>query len=190
VSPPADAASRPAIPGGRYVLFAGRLSVEKGVRLLPALAMRIAPVPLVVVGEGPLRTWLERQVSSLPNLRLLGYRADAELKALRVNAAVVVVPSLFYEHFCYAVAEALLDARPVVAARIGAIPELVEHEGTGLLAPPGDAHALAEAVGRALDDPRAPRWGEAGRARVLEAGAAALHAERLTAIYREAMAGR
>ncbi len=189
-SPAADAVGHPALPDGRYVLFAGRLSVEKGVRLLPALAMRIAPVPLVVVGEGPLRAWLDQQVTSLPNLRLPGYRADAELASLRANAAVVVVPSLFYEHFCYAAAEALLDARPVVAARIGAIPELVEHEVTGLLAPPGDAHALAEAVARALEDPRAARWGEAGRARVLEAGAPALHVGGLTAIYREAMERR
>ena len=176
--------------GERYVLFAGRLSVEKGVRLLPALAMRIAPVPLVVVGEGPLRGWLGAQVPSLPNLRLLGYRPDAELASLRARAAVVVVPSLFYEHFCYAAAEALLDARPVVAARIGAIPELVVHEATGLLAPPGDAHALAEAVARALQDPQAADWAEAGRARVLEAGAPARHVEGLTAIYREAIAGR
>jgi glycosyltransferase involved in cell wall biosynthesis len=186
----ADAASQLAVPGGRYVLFAGRLSVEKGVRLLPALAMRIAPVPLVVVGEGPLRAWLDSQVTSLPNLRLPGYRADAELAALRANAAVVVVPSLFYEHFCYTAAEALLDVRPVVAARIGAIPELVEHEVTGLLVPPGDAHALAEAVVRALEDPHAARWAETGRARVLEAGAPALHVDGLTAIYREAMERR
>jgi glycosyltransferase involved in cell wall biosynthesis len=188
--PAADVASQLAISGGRYVLFAGRLSVEKGVRLLPALAMRIAPVPLVVVGEGPLRAWLDPQVASLPNLRLPGYRADAELAALRANAAVVVVPSLFYEHFCYTAAETLLDARPVVAARIGAIPELVEHEVTGLLVPPGDARALAEAVVRALEDLHAARWAEAGRARVLEGGAPALHVERLTAIYREAMAGK
>ena len=186
-SPAAAAANHPASPGGRYVLFAGRLSVEKGVRLLPALAMRIAPVPLVVVGEGPLRVWLDPQVASLPNLHLTGYRADAELAALRANAAVVVVPSLFYEHFCYTVAEALLDARPVVASRIGAIPELVDHEVTGLLAPPGDAHALAEAVGRALEDPQAQRWGAVGRARVLEVGASSLHVEGLTAIYHEAM---
>ena len=179
-----------AAPEGRYVLFAGRLSVEKGVRLLPALAMRIAPVPLVVVGEGPLRAWLDPQVTSLPNLRLLGYRADAELAALRALASVVVVPSLFYEHYCYAAAEALLDARPVVAARIGAIPELVEHEVTGLLVPPGDAHALAEAVARALEDPRAARWAETGRERLLQAGAPALHVEGLTAIYREALAAR
>ena len=177
-------------PGGRTVLFAGRLSVEKGVRLLPALAMRIAPVPLVVVGEGPLRAWLDQQVASLPNLRLLGYRPDDELAALRARASVVVVPSLFYEHFCYAAAEALLDARPVVAARIGAIPELVEHEVTGLLVPPGDAHALSEAVTRALEDPQAARWAETGRARLLEAGAPARHVAGLLAIYQEAMAQR
>lgn len=182
--------SPPPAPGGRTVLFAGRLSVEKGVRLLPALAMRIAPVPLVVAGEGPLRAWLDSQVASLPNLRLLGYRPDAELAALRAQASVVVVPSLFYEHFCYTAAEALLDARPVVAARIGAIPELVEHEATGLLVPPGDAHALAEAVARALADPQAARWAETGRARLLEAGAPTRHVEGLIAVYREAIAGR
>ncbi len=108
--------------------------------------MRIAPVPLVVVGEGRCVPGSTRRSRPLPNLRLLGYRADAELASLARHAAVVVVPSLFYEHFCYAAAEALLDARPVVAARIGAIPELVEHEVTGLLVPPGDAHALSEAV--------------------------------------------
>jgi glycosyltransferase involved in cell wall biosynthesis len=186
----AVAADAAPAPDPAYVLFAGRLSVEKGVRLLPALAMRIAPVPLVVVGEGPLRAWLAAQVGSLPNLRLLGYRPDAELAALRANAAVVVVPSLFYEHFCYAAAEALLDARPVVAARIGAIPELVEHEVTGLLVPPGDAHALSEAVVRALEDPSATRWAETGRTRLLEAGAPARHTGSLTAIYREAMERR
>ena len=183
----AAGASAPAATG-RFVLFAGRLALEKGVRLLPALAMRLAPVPLVVAGAGPLGAWLARQTASLPNLRLLGHLPDGELAGLRARAAAVVVPSLFYEHFCYAAAEALLEARPVVAARIGAIPELVEHERTGLLAPPGDAHALAEALRRALDDPLAPRWAEAGRRHVLEAGAPSRHLEGLLEVYREAMA--
>ncbi|MBI5709531.1 MAG: glycosyltransferase [Candidatus Eisenbacteria bacterium] len=176
------------VPRETCALFAGRLSVEKGVRLLPAIAMRLAPVPLLVAGDGPLGSWLEEQARSQPNLRPLGRVDDAELAALRAGAGVVVVPSLFYEHFCYAAAEALLDGRPVAAARIGAIPELVEHEVTGLLAPPGDAHALAEAAQRALSDPDATRWGAAGRARVEEAGAPAKHVAGLLAIYREAMA--
>ncbi|HVP14156.1 MAG TPA: glycosyltransferase family 4 protein [Terriglobales bacterium] len=184
---PRTATGEPIEPATPYVLYAGRLSTEKGVRLLPALAMRLAPVPLVVVGEGPLGEWLASQIASLPNLKVLGYRPEASLTALRRGAAVVVVPSLFYEHFCYAAAEALLESRPVVASRIGAIPEIVEHERTGLLAPPGDPHALAEAVKRALEDPEAARWAEAGRARVLDLGAPGRHIERLIAIYREAM---
>lgn len=174
---------------GRYVLFAGRLSLEKGVRLLPALAARIAPVPLVVAGGGPLEGWLAEAAALAPNLRPLGHRDAAEVRALVQGAAVVIVPSLFYETYCYAAAEALLDGRPVVASRIGAIPELVEHEVTGLLVPPGEPAALAAAVSRALADPAAPRWAEAGRARVLASGDPARHVEALTAVYREAMAG-
>jgi glycosyltransferase involved in cell wall biosynthesis len=190
-APAVGAGGAPAVEAGeRYVLFTGRLSVEKGVRLLPALALRIAPVPLMVVGTGPLGAWLASQASSLPGLRLLGWRTDAEVAALRAGAAVVVVPSLFYEHFCYTAAEALLDGRPVVAARIGAIPELVEHEETGLLVPPDDAHALAEGVQRALVERQAERWAEAGRARVLELGEPARHLAGLLAVYREAMGER
>lgn len=184
----APAAARPAAaPEGSFVLFSGRLSLEKGVRLLPALAMRLAPTPVVVAGDGPMRGWLEQQTASLPSLKLLGHVDDATLAGLRAAAAVVVVPSLFYEHFCYAVAEALLDARPVVAARIGAIPELIEHQVTGLLVPPGDGHALAEAVQHALSDPFAASWGEAGRTRVASLGEPRRHLESLLGIYRDAM---
>jgi glycosyltransferase involved in cell wall biosynthesis len=182
------AVARPETP---YAFIAGRLSVEKGVRLLPALAMRLAPTPLLVAGDGPLRAWLESQMAALPNLRVLGHRPDAELAALRAGAAVVLVPSLFYEHFCYAAAEAMLDGRAVVASRIGAIPELVEHDVTGLLAAPGDAAALAEAALRLLQDPAwAAELGAAGRARVLAVGDPARHVAALLEIYREAVQAR
>jgi glycosyltransferase involved in cell wall biosynthesis len=179
-----------AVPREPYVFYAGRLSVEKGVRLLPALAMRIAPVPVLVAGEGPLREWLARAAGSQPNLRVLGHVPDAGLDALRAAAAVVVVPSLFFEHYCYAAAEALADGRPVVASSIGAIPELVEHGVTGLLVPPGDAHALAEAVRRALADPAARSWGENGRARVAATAAPARHLDGLLAVYHEVAGAR
>jgi glycosyltransferase involved in cell wall biosynthesis len=156
----------PALPAGPYVLYAGRLSVEKGVRLLPAIALRLSPAPLVVAGEGPLGAWLDEQRAGLPNLHRVGHLDRDALGAVVARAAVALVPSLSYETFCYAAAEALLAARPVVASRIGAIPELVEHETTGLLATAGDAHALAEACARALSDPDAPKWAAAGRAHV------------------------
>jgi glycosyltransferase involved in cell wall biosynthesis len=183
VEPPGAVETPPGVPE-RHVLFAGRLSVEKGVRLLPQIAARIAPVPLLVAGEGPLGPWLDAQ--RLDNVRRLGHVTDAQLAGLRATAAVVIAPSLFVEHFGYSVAEALLDARAVVASRIGALPELVEHEVTGLLAEPGDAPGFAEQVRRALDDPAAPRWGEAGRERVRRVGDRAAHVAGLTAIYEEA----
>jgi glycosyltransferase involved in cell wall biosynthesis len=187
VQPPPAPPPAPAAAAAPHVLYAGRLSVEKGVRLLPALAARLRPTPLRVVGEGPLAEWLDR--AGVPNLERLGRLDDAALAAQRA-AAVVVVPSLFVEHFGYALAEALLDARPVVASRIGALPELVEHEVTGLLAPPGDAEALADAVRRALADPAARGWGEAGRERVRAIGDPSRHLEGLLAVYREAVAAR
>jgi glycosyltransferase involved in cell wall biosynthesis len=163
--PPQDPPTMPAPP---YVLYAGRLSLEKGVRLLPAVALRLLPTTLMVAGDGPLAGWLATQARSLHNLKLAG-RLDAEPLARAIaGAAVALVPSLSYETFCFAAAEALMAGRPVVASRIGAIPELVEHEVTGLLASPGDASATADATLRALRDPAAPGWAAEGRRRVLE----------------------
>lgn len=186
VEPPRGGAAPPPGTPERYAFFAGRLSAEKGVRLLPGIAAAIAPVPLVVAGEGPLGAWLHEQ--GLANVRLVGHLPDAALAGLRARASVVVAPSLFVEHFGYSVAEALLDARPVVAARIGALPELVEHEVSGLLAAPGDGAALASAVKRALDDPAAAAWGEAGRERVRRVGDPRQHLGGLLAVYAEAIA--
>jgi glycosyltransferase involved in cell wall biosynthesis len=189
-APAAATTGVPELPG-RFALYAGRLSEEKGVRLLPALALGLAPTPLLVAGGGPLAAWLAEQAARAgTGLRLLGHLEPDALASVRRRAAAVVVPSLFPETFGYAVAEAQLDACVAVASRIGALTELVEHEVTGLLVPPGDAAALLEATRRALDDAaRARRWGEAAQARAREAFDPAVHTRGLTAIYEEAMRG-
>jgi glycosyltransferase involved in cell wall biosynthesis len=74
-----------------------------------------------------------------------------------------------------------------VASRIGALTELVTHEVTGLLVPPGDAAALAGATKRALSDPAARGWGEAAQARARSAFAPAAHVQGLVGLYEEAM---
>ena len=185
VEPSAATNARPASP---YVLYSGRLSVEKGVTLLPEIARAIAPTPLIVAGEGPLAPMLARAATSdATNLRAVGHLEDSALADYRRGAAAVIVPSLFYEHFCYAAAEALLDERPVVAARIGAIPELIEHEVTGQIAAPGDTRAFALALRRALDDAAALRWAKAGAERVRRHADPARHLKGLMAIYHEAL---
>jgi len=188
VEAPAPATSgAPALPE-RFVLYAGRLSEEKGVRLLPALARGIAPTPLVVAGGGPLADWLAGEAGA--GVRLLGHLDTRSLAGMRQRAAAVVVPSLFPETFGYAVAEAQLDGRAVVASRIGALVELIEHEVTGQLVPPGDAAALITAVRRTLAEPeRARDWGEAARTRAREAFDPATHTRGLLAVYEEAVRG-
>src|SRR5262249_748050 len=108
-----ERASAGAAPAGlpeRFVLYAGRLSDEKGVRLLPALARALAPTPLVVAGGGPLAAWLGGHTGG-GDVRALGHLDPSALAAVRSRAAGVVVPSLFPETFGYAVAEAQLDGR-------------------------------------------------------------------------------
>ena len=172
----------------RFALYVGRLSEEKGVRLLPALARGIAPTPLVVIGGGPLAGWLAEHAE--PGLRALGHVDARVLEHARAHAAVVVVPSLFPEMFGYSVAEAQLDGRAVIASRIGALTELVEHDVTGLLVAPGDGGGLVAATQRALVEPeRARAWGETARARAVTALAPETHVRGLVALYEQALAG-
>jgi glycosyltransferase involved in cell wall biosynthesis len=136
-----------------HVLFAGRLSPEKGVLDLVAAANGL---PLVVVGDGPLR----RHVPGA-----LGFLPHDELERRYDRAAVVACPS-HREGFGVVAAEAMAHGRPVVAAEVGGLLDLVLHEETGLLVPPGDVKALRLALLVLLgNDGVRKRMGEAARER-------------------------
>ena len=154
-------------PGRRLVAAAGRLTPEKGFAdLLEAADALPADVDVLVFGDGPERARLEARRARLRTggrIRLAGPRPDA---AECVAAAdVCVVPSRWEEAFCLAAAEPLACGRPLVATRVGAIPELVHDGVTGLLVPAASPPALAEAIRRLLDAPElAAALGHAGRA--------------------------
>jgi glycosyltransferase involved in cell wall biosynthesis len=136
------------------LLFAGRLSPEKGVE---ELVTATRGMNLVVAGDGPLR-------ASVPSA--LGFVPHAELERLYARAAVVVLPS-HREGLPLSVLEAMAHGRPVVASAVGGIPELVEDGVTGLLVPAGDVDALRAALARLLADPTLRRrMGREGRRRV------------------------
>ena len=138
------------------ILYAGRLSPEKGVRELVAAAEGLR---LVVVGDGPLRNEVPGALGFLPHDRL---------EERYARAAVVACPS-HREGFGVVCAEAMAHARPVVAGDVGGLRDLVVHEETGLLVRPGDVAALREALSRLLGDADLRRrFGEAGRARIAE----------------------
>ncbi len=164
-----------AVESGSYALVVSRLAPEKGVDVAID-ACRIAGVPLVVAGDGPERDALRGRAGDR-EVRFAGRVDDTELQRLRAGAALALVPSRSAETFGMAAAEAMAAGVPVVASRVGALPELVD--GAGLV-DPGDAIALAEAIGRRWRDVAAA---QRGRARVRELCAPAVVAGGLAAVY-------
>lgn len=135
------------------VLYAGRLSPEKGVLELVEAANGLN---LVVAGDGPLR-------SRVPGAH--GFVPPDELQRLYARAAIVACPSR-REGFGVACLEAMAHARPVVATSVGGLRDLVVDEETGLVVPPRDSLALRAALDRLLaDEGLRHRLGAAGRER-------------------------
>ncbi|MGI8421857.1 MAG: glycosyltransferase family 4 protein, partial [Gaiellaceae bacterium] len=137
-----------------YVLYAGRLSPEKGIR---ELAEATAGMRLVAAGDGPLRDLLPSSLGFVPHDELLRL----------YDGAAVVVCSSYGEGLPLCVIEAMAHGRPVVATTVGGIPQLVEDGTTGYLVPPRDAPALRSALERVLADADLRRsMGRAGRERI------------------------
>jgi glycosyltransferase involved in cell wall biosynthesis len=204
LAPPVRAVEQPAaVESGTYALVVSRLAPEKGVDVAID-ACRRAGVPLVVAGDGPLRDELQARASasaasvgeagrsgagvdigagarvsgdSGAAVRFAGQVDDAELARLRAGAALAIVPSRSAETFGLAAAEAMAAGLPVAASRVGALPELVDGEG---LVEPGDATALAGAIGRLWRNAPA---GARARERARVACSPEMVAERLRAVY-------
>ena len=153
--------------------YVGRLAVNKGgqddlLRAVAALRGDLPGVHLLIIGDGALRpslTALAAELGLSDVVHFTGVRADV---AWLLGAAdVFALPSRF-EALPIAVLEAMALARPVVATRVGGVPEAVLAEQTGLLVPPGAVEALRAALARVLGDPAlAARLGAAGRDRLL-----------------------
>jgi glycosyltransferase involved in cell wall biosynthesis len=158
------------------VLYAGRLSPEKGVEELLAAADGMR---LVVAGDGPLR---DRVPSAL------GFVPHDELERLLGRAAVVACPSR-REGFGVVCAEAMAHARPVVASAVGGLLDLVVDGETGLLVPPRDPQALRRALERLLDDEELRHTlGGAARERIRRRFAWDVVVDRTLELYAEAAA--
>ncbi len=146
-------------PGSPLVVFTGRLEYEKGVHHLlaavPRLRARHPGVHVAVCGRGTYSTELRDLAARLRlgwEVQFTGYLDECSLRALASAADVAVVPSI-YEPFGMVALEAAAMGTALVVADTGGLREVVTHGETGLLFPPGDVPALADAVGRLLDDP-------------------------------------
>jgi glycosyltransferase involved in cell wall biosynthesis len=173
--------------GARVVLCVSRLVEQKGVdvavRALPAIRTREPRAVLVVLGEGPQRPRLAADGVYLPG-------RVGDVAAWYRRAELLVHPAR-WEGFGLALLEAMLARKPVVATRVSSAPEIAVDGETGLLVPPDDPVALAEAVLDLLGDPaRAAAMGEAGVARARAEFSVAKMADRTAAVYAAMSADR
>jgi glycosyltransferase involved in cell wall biosynthesis len=175
------------------IAYAGRLSPEKGVlTLLQAMVKVRESFPealLLIAGEGPERTKLEKfsmEAGLQSGVQFLGNLGRDELEKTFDPAWVQIVPSLWEEPFGIVTIEAMMRGTAVIAADHGGCAESVSNEVTGLLTPPGDATALANAILRLLrDKPLCEKFGGIGRGIALHNYSLQKNAEAWEACYKE-----
>jgi len=130
---------------GDFVLYVGRLSEEKGIStLLQAWKRMKKPIPLRIIGDGPLWARANSDCEQDSRISLCGRLPRKEVLSVMKCARFLIVPSNCYENFPMSIVEAYACGLPVVASDIGAIRELVEAGRTGLLFPPGNVSELVE----------------------------------------------
>ena len=156
----------PLAPERRGILFVGRIAAEKGVdTLIEAMAHVGSAVPeaqLSIIGpnhdgteRGPYSDHCKRLVERLglqKRVRFAGAVPNRQLPAMLRSSRLLVVPSVWGEPCGIVVLEGLACGVPVVASRVGGIPELIDEGRTGLLVPPADPEALEGSIVRALHD--------------------------------------
>jgi glycosyltransferase involved in cell wall biosynthesis len=160
-------------PSDRVILAVGRLHRQKGydylIRALATVKREIPTVKLLIAGEGEEKNNLKNLVKSLDlSKEVILAGLCREVEKLFNFTKLFVLPSL-WEGMPNAVLEAMAAAKPVVATRVGGVPELVIDGETGILVPPEDPESLARAIVKLLrHTAQANSMGNAGRERVQE----------------------
>lgn len=184
------------IPSGKYVVgWFGRMTTVKRtddlLTMLAGLRERGIDALLLLVGDGDDRASLEQRAHDLGLARsclFLGYQEDVAPWYAICDAVVLTSAN---EGTPVTIIEALAAGRPVVATRVGGLPDVVDEGETGLLVRPGDTHAMAERLELLARDPElARRMGEEGRRRALSRYAVSRLVDDVDALYRALLAER
>lgn len=174
---------------GSRVGFVGRVSQEKGVSVLVDAMRGLGDIQCAVAGAFDRQPELPVRASS--NVTFLGMLDKPALEDFYQALRLSVFPSVCYEGFPMSIVESMAHGKPVIASRIGGLPEIVDDGVTGLLFEPGNAHDLAEKVRYLWDRPELCRqMGAAGREKVLREYGEGRYYEQLMAIYQNAIASR
>jgi len=174
------------LPPDGYVLFVGALGQHKGVPILLSAYEQLSdPPPLVLIGASR----HDEPLTLPPNVWLLKNWPHRAVMAAWRRSAIAVVPSVWSEPCPTVAMEAMASGRPVVASRVGGLPDLVDDEVTGRLVEPGDVEGLREALaGLLANEQRRSQMGQAGLRKV-EAFQASTVVTRIEAAYRSLLDG-
>ena len=140
---------------GDYAFYLGRLSKEKGILNLIEAIGDIPNAKLLIAGDGPERERIEAYISEHKldgRITLLGYQNQDSIHKYITNSRFVVIPSICNENCPYSVLEAMEIGKPIVASRIGGIPELIADGENGYLYKADDINELKEKLTLLLDD--------------------------------------
>ena len=175
------------------LVCAGRLVPDKGFDLaleaMVSLIKRFPKLQMSIVGDGPARAQLERQARDLgldQAVTFVGWVDPGQIPRFMQSATLVIMPSRWDEAFGLVALEAALMARPVVATRVGGLPEVVVDGETGVLVPRDNSRAIAEAVAFLLTRPeQAMAMGHAGQARAQQLFSLPRYVDAFDALYRK-----
>lgn len=182
-----DIPPTPADPGrGICALFSGRMCPEKGVATLLEAASIASEIPLRLLGDGP--TLEEHKAAAPPSSVFVGRVPSDRVADSYRKARFLVVPSRWFEGCPLVILEAMAHGLPVIASRIGGLPELVDDGETGFLFEPGNPNDLADRM-RALwhDTDRCRMMGAAGRQKAIQEYSKTVYWSRLQDIYTRAV---
>jgi glycosyltransferase involved in cell wall biosynthesis len=172
--------------GGRYVAFAGRISEEKGIDTLIRAARHLPELEIRLAGDGPLLPNMIRKAPS--NMKFLGRMESQGIRVFYQNARFLVVPSKWFEMCPLVIMEAMNYGLPVVAPKVGGLPELVEDGVTGLLFEPGNSEDLANKMRSLWENSEASRrMGQTGQKKAIREYSEDIYYERLLAAYAKAI---
>jgi glycosyltransferase involved in cell wall biosynthesis len=175
---------------GKYFLFYGRISQEKGIHTLLKTWINLPDTfNLKIVGTGPVLHEIADLVkhNKLNNVELVGYKSGEELKDLISNCSYVLVPSEWYENNPMTVIECYSYGKPVIVSEIGGLPEIVINEKTGYTFAMGDQDDLYRKLVKAnsLSNEDYKVQSDEARAFALRNFSEKVHYESLSKIYRE-----
>lgn len=179
------------IPAAPRLVCIGRLSEQKGHLLLLEAANLLAVAgldfKLVFVGDGPLRSDIEKQIAQYglqKHIEITGWASSDQVREQLLASRAMVLPS-FAEGLPVVIMESLALNRPVISTYVAGIPELVEPGVCGWLVPPGSAEVLAVAMRAALEAPleKLEEMGKAGAERVAQQHNIAVEAKKLVALF-------